>query len=189
MKGNRDKQTGESLPDFELIKMEYGLYQFRYDFEEIAATDEHVASFHYHCVNVKSTDRDTLISAIIRERYSQDKVESLLNNVERGKDILEFLKLQNYRAYAKAAADKNNTLLQQIKVAQVYKVSLPFPTTLSGGIYEDLANRMLKVKVPFAVNANLTTATAYPGWISDDDMAVLEADDDVTIEQLDLYDA
>jgi len=186
MKGNRIKLVNEQTPQFELIDLESG-YQLRYDFVEVSGTPETSASFNFNYVNIPDKVRESIIHAVIRDKYSQDAVEAITNNYLSSNNTLEYLKLLNYREYAKAIADQDNTTMLAVKAATCYQVELPFYQTLSGGAYEDLSNRMLKVKMNFHVDLASNKAIAYPAWISNEDMQVLQEDPRVLIKQIGLY--
>jgi hypothetical protein len=59
----------------------------------------------YQAAEVPDFKRETIIAAIIREKYSQHAVEAILNNHLAGTDAGEFAQLQNWRNLAKAVAD------------------------------------------------------------------------------------
>lgn len=59
----------------------------------------------YQVAEVSDFKRETIITAIIREKYSQHAVEAIINNHLTGEDAGEFAQLQNWRNLAKAVAD------------------------------------------------------------------------------------
>jgi hypothetical protein len=78
-------------------------------------------SWDYEVAEVTDFKRNTVITAIIRERYSADAVEAIINNHLTGEDAGEFAKLQNWRNLAKAVADGKylKTDLQETMSAEV----------------------------------------------------------------------
>lgn len=70
----------------------------------------------YQVAEVSDFKRETVIAAIIREKYSQHAVEAILNNHLAGTETEEFAQLQNWRNLAKAVADGKymKTDLQEI---------------------------------------------------------------------------
>lgn len=150
--------------------------------------DDPVDIFVYDCVRVERLTRDNVITAIIRDRYTIDKVEAIQNNFLKGDNVIEFLKLQLYREFAKLIADSaDQALIEEVKQRKVYAVQLPLNLTLPGGDYNALAQRMQIVRVPYLVEQENNQVTVYPGWISDEDRAILEADNRVTITEIKLF--
>ena len=66
---------------------------------------ETIENWDYEVAEVPDFKRETIISAIIREKYSQHAVEAIINNHLAGTDAGEFAQLQNWRNMAKAIAD------------------------------------------------------------------------------------
>jgi hypothetical protein len=78
-------------------------------------------SWDYEMAVAPSPDRDSIITAIIRERYPADAVEAIINNHLTGDDTGEFAQLQSWRSLAKAVAGGKylKTDLQEILSAEV----------------------------------------------------------------------
>lgn len=147
-----------------------------------------VSVYVYDCVRVDRLTRDNVISAIIRDHFSADNVEAITNNYLNGGNAIDFIKLQLYREYAKLIADDaDQALIDEAKQRKVYEVKLPLEATLPGGDYSEMADRMLRLKVPFKADLQNNQATVYPGWIDDDDLAILDADPRVSINQIELF--
>lgn len=143
----------------------------------------------YDYVKVDRLLRDQIISAIIRDKYSVDQVEAIQNNFLFNDDAVEFLKLQNYRQYAKAIADnEDQQVIDGWKNNLVYCVTIPLPLTLPGGAYNTLADRINRLKVPYITDQVNNVAKCYPGWIDPADLTILQADNSVHIEQIVLFD-
>lgn len=141
----------------------------------------------YECVKVDRLTRDNIISSIIRDRYNTDQMEAILQNYLNGVNAVDYVKLQHYREYAKAIADdKSAEVIDALKIAHAFEVTLPLDLTMPGGAYSTLADKMLRLKVPYIVDQQVNTAKAYPGWIKAEDLAILNADNRVTITQFQL---
>ena len=147
-----------------------------------------VTVYLYDYVKVDKLTRDNVINAVIRDKYTQDQVEAIMNNFIDCNEVDEFLRMQNYREYAKAIADDaTQEQIETIQAAICYKVTLPLNETMPDGDYNVLAERISRMKVPYLVDAVNNLATVYPGWISADDMLVLENDPRVIIETITLF--
>lgn len=182
--GNRDIKEGEIMPEFEQIEFDKKTSQIRFDFQEL--TNEHGNYYQYNYVHC-SNNKNSIIEAVIRSSYTQSAVEAIINNFLDQKNIIEYLKFQNFRGYAKAVASKNVNLLNEAKVKQVYKVTLPFTETLENGDYESLSNRMLKANITFESDVVNDTAIGYLGFILPSDLEILQSDPRVTIEIISLW--
>lgn len=62
-------------------------------------------TFHYESAVYTSTDRNHLIEAIIRDKYSQFEVEAITQNFLADEDKGEFATFQRWRKLAKLVAD------------------------------------------------------------------------------------
>lgn len=185
MTGSRIKHEGEQIPVIEAVGLRPGpTVQFRYDFKEIENEEgDHLFVFKY--VNVHKYDRDTIVSAIIRTRYSQDRVEAIMRKNASGEDVIEFVKYKHFVAYAKSAFDQND--LSVLKSAEIFEIAIPLQLTLSGGDYAQMADRSIKLNIPFESDAINETAKAYPSWLTSDDLSLFENDPRVTITKLKLF--
>ena len=109
--------TGE-LPRFEIIQSG-GIYQIMFNFIDVEHVDEEGnASSEKHCkcdvIEVDVLDYSTIVSAIIRSKYSQDDVEAILSNYQLCKDgeaetkyeeyTDKYNAYQDYRVHAKSIA-------------------------------------------------------------------------------------
>ena len=101
MKANSNNHPGEYTKS-------RGKLFFNYNIIESEKTDEHGTRtvFDYDCVEVKSKDRDDIIPAIMRDKYSVNDEIALINNKSRGeeKDIIDYDDYQAFRVQAKAWA-------------------------------------------------------------------------------------
>lgn len=168
-----------------------GRYYVNFNIEQVnmdMGEGDPVLMYMYDSVLVDRLTRDNVISAIIRDRYSIDQVEAITNNYLDGYNAIDWLKLQNYRSYAKAIADNaEQTVIDAHKTAKVFAVELPLTAVMPGQPYNDLANKMLMLKVPFILDQLNNRTTVYPGWISDTDRGVLENDTQVTITETSIF--
>lgn len=108
----------DDLPQLEVVHSG-GIYQIMFNFEHVEH-DESDDQKHYMCdmIEVPTLDYATIISAIIRGRYSQDDVEAIISNYQLCKDneagdksdeyMQSYTVYQNYRTAAKHVA--NNVL-------------------------------------------------------------------------------
>ena len=178
MKGNSDLQ-----PD-RLQKL--GSYwQIRWNIVRNDRTDEEGntrESWDYEYANCKSPERDDLIEGIIRSRYTQDKAEAILANYAQRKDVAEYLKFQAFRQTAKEIADN-----QAVTTKQKIQVKMPLSFVLSGGKYELLADRVLKVVVPYELTteAEVEMVTAWLGYI-EPEHEVIQEDEEVEVSMVSL---
>lgn len=185
MKASRIKIEGEPLPVNEIIGLRPGqVIQFRFNFKEDFDEDERVV-LSYEYVNVPKNDRNLIKAAIIRTRYSADKVEAILRKYANKEDVIEFIKYNHYAEIAKAYADGNNA--DDLKSRQLIEISMPFSITLSGEDYSSLADRMLKSGTHYEVDVIADEVKVYVSWISSADEALLTADERVSINYFNLY--
>lgn len=186
MRGTRIKKEGEQLPVTEKIGLRPGpMVQFRYDFRETELEDG-TEIFLFNYVNVIKYDRDTIVSAIIRTRYSRDRVEAILRKKARGEDVIDFIKYNHFVNYAKAAFDEVD--MTALKNAEVYEIVIPLLLTLSGNDYAQLADKSLKLNIPYESDAVNQIAKAFPSWLTSEDETALENDTRVIFSKIPLFD-
>jgi len=74
-----------------------------YNIKEVTITDmdgEPRQTYNYDCVEIgKEITRDKLISAIIRDKYSEDAELALLHNKMVSKDLAEYEEYEEYQAF------------------------------------------------------------------------------------------
>lgn len=81
----------EDLPELKVIQSG-GIYQIMFNFESVehASEEEEEADDqkHFKCelIEVKSLDYSSIVSAVIRGKYTQDDVEAILSNYQLCKD-------------------------------------------------------------------------------------------------------
>jgi len=72
--------------------------------EEDGKTTE---NYDFRYVEVNDFKRETIIDAVIREKYSQSAAEAILANYLAGEDEGEYAEFQRWRKLAKAVSDGN----------------------------------------------------------------------------------
>lgn len=89
------------------------VYTINFDVKKLTkkeATDGQKYKYHTITLPAGQYDRNTVISAIICQRYSNDEMQAIINNYlldEADSDALqEFTTMQEYRKFAKQLADK-----------------------------------------------------------------------------------
>lgn len=93
------------------------VYTINFNVEEVNESDSYECKFRYNTVTlpVGRYDRATVISAIIRQRYSDDEMQAIINNYlldpNNSEAVVEFNEMQEYRKHAKNIADQ---FLQEI---------------------------------------------------------------------------
>lgn len=184
--GNRDKINNENLPFFEKIDLLNGSIEFRYNFKLIQADGNRLESFDYNYLHIKN-ERSSIITGIIRNKFDSNKIEAIINNYLYNNEIVEFLQLQNYRDYAKSIADNEPSKASLCEGKYINEVVIPFNLTLEDGDYNDLANRIMKLNIPFKVDHLNGNAIAYPSWIDQNDLNILQSDPRVTINTYNLF--
>ena len=137
----------------------------------------------YCYVEVNGFDRQSIISAIVRDLYSAESIEDLFTSYTRGENIVNYMRYQNYRALAEAVADGAffKSELTGIMSRQVFEISMPFDTTLTGGDYEALADYALKAKLYTKSDPVNNKAIVYCSYVLPQHLAILETDPRVEI--------
>ena len=102
------------------IERSGNVYQLFYDYKHEKIDSEEIEDnqTHYSCelIEVKKLDYATIISAIIRDKYTQDDVEAILSNYQLCKDNAagdksaeyteRYNAYQSHRTYAKQIANE-----------------------------------------------------------------------------------
>lgn len=134
-------------------------------------------------VIVSGFDRNTIISAIIRDKYTANEVEAILANAAKGEGIKEFMQFQNWRDLAKSVADGSYLKddLQSILDRQIIQVEMPFASTLAGGDLESLSDYAVKAGIKSHIDVLNNKATVYLSFLLPDHQAALENHPSVTI--------
>lgn len=180
----READLEEELPNREIINEDENKYiQIRFDFYEQFENEKRYFYFKY--IDVVDLQRDTIINTLIRSRYTQEKENSILRKKLYGADMLDFLKFNNWVKYSKAVADGLD--LNNIKNETVYEITIPLDLCNLGHDYGGLAFETLIKNINFESNSNENTAKAYPSWISESDMIILNSDPRITVFQISLY--
>lgn len=83
-------------------------------FDEQVATEEETTVYRYSKVDLSAPlQRDTLIDAMIRTRYSQSAVEAILRHKIAGDDTGAFAEFNAFAEQCKADADKILNLINE----------------------------------------------------------------------------
>ncbi|MFW6246748.1 MAG: hypothetical protein ACOC22_01035 [bacterium] len=112
-----------------------------------------VENWEFEYCEVSNFRRETIISGVIRSRYSQDEAEAILANYQQRKNVKEYLAFQEWRELAKSVADGKHlkSELAEHYEKQLIKIKMPFSFAESGGKYEALADRVLKLMRPHEI--------------------------------------
>lgn len=97
---NQSKQLPERFTPY---THPFGCGLINYLVEEVDKDGEKF--YQYESAEYYSTKRDSIIEVIIRDKYSQDSVESIIANYLIGENIPEFEQFQRWRKIAKIVAD------------------------------------------------------------------------------------
>lgn len=99
-------------PEFYTFTRHLGLkvYSINFNIEQLRENNE--VYYRYRTVTLPPGEysRDIVISSIIRQKYSDDKMQAIVNNYlldpEDEENKQEFTEMQNYRKFAKNIADE-----------------------------------------------------------------------------------
>lgn len=178
---------GEILPITEVLDEgteEFPMYvQIRYDFLE--TNEAGLRYFNFKYVDVPENDREIIINAVIRLRYSQDQENALLRKKLMGFQSLEFLKFNNYVTYAKAVADGLD--LTAIKTSTVFEITIPLELCAIGYDYGSMAFETIIKNISFEADAINGIGKAYPTWLAPQAQAVLQSDPRVSLTEITLH--
>lgn len=176
---------GETLPIKEVIEEPNKAPQIRYDFSE--TTENGVRYFNFKYANVVENTRDSIINAIIRQRYTSDNETALLRNKISGGggDSLAFLRYNNWVDYAKGVADGID--LTPIKEETKYEIIIPLNLCDLNADYGGMAFQTLVKNIVFEADAINNVAKAYPSWVLESDLAIISQDPRVTVNIITLY--
>lgn len=97
---NQSKQKPERFSPY---TQPFGCGLINYMVEEVEIDGEKM--YQYESTEYASTQRDHLIEVIIRDRYSQSKVEAITQNYLINEDTGEFAEFQRWRKISKIVAD------------------------------------------------------------------------------------
>ena len=81
----------------------FGCGLINYLVEEVEKDGEKI--YQYESTEYDSTNRDRIIEVVIRDRYSQERVEAIISNYLIGEDTEKFEEFQRWRKIAKIVAD------------------------------------------------------------------------------------
>ena len=146
--------------------------QVRWNIERKDITTEDgkiVENWNYDYTNVNSQDLAAIVAGVIRSRYTQDEAEAILANYAQRKDISEYLKFQEWRNLAKSVASGKTLKADLIEhyERQLIRIKMPLSFALSGGKYEVLADRVMKLMCPYEITVEngIEMVTTWLGYI------------------------
>lgn len=125
--------------------------------------------------------KDMVYQAVIHSRYTDSDIADILADQAIQRNADRYVQYLGWREIAKAVSEEITGYddLKAIADQQKYVVTLPFSDTLSGGKYQELADRMLKLKVPYQVDTENNKVTVYLSTIYPGDAQVLGQDQNV----------
>lgn len=180
----READLEEGIPNKEIINEGNNKYiQIRYDFYE--HFEDNTRYFYFKYIDVLDEQRNTIINTLIRSRYTQEQENAILRKKLFGLETLDFLKFNNWVKYSKAVADGLD--LNTIKNEKIYEIIIPLNLCNLGYDYGGLAFQTLIKSINFESNVIENTGKAYPAWISDSDMILLNSDSRISVSQINLY--
>lgn len=178
MKGNCNYQPAGLI---EYGKTGTGQVLFNIERNDLEVDGEMRENWDFESVEVNNFNRDTIVAAVIRSRYSQDEAEGLLADYAKGVNLMECIRFQNWRDLAKAVGDGKHlkSEVQGFYDRKIIEVKLPFTDTLSGQKYATLADRMLKQGVPKFVDLDNNQVCVYVTYVNESDAQALATDSNV----------
>ncbi len=97
---NQSKQLPERFTPY---THPFGCGLINYLVEEVEKDGEKI--YQYESTEYDSTNRDRIIEVVIRDRYSQERVEAIISNYLIGEDTEKFEEFQRWRKIAKIVAE------------------------------------------------------------------------------------
>lgn len=145
---------------------------------------EVVENWDFDYVEVSDFTANTIVSAVVRSKYSQNEIDAIVANAD--SDPLSYMRYQNYRRVAERVASGTYAKESLNDVTGVIiEIVMPFSETLSGGTYEGLADYALKAGNKTVADVANDEARVYVRYLLDTHRNILEAADDVLITELD----
>ena len=150
MKGNCDYQPPGTI---EYSKTGTGQVLFNIERNDKEVEGETHENWDFDFCEVPNFKRETIIAAVVRSRYTQDEAEAILANYAQRKDVREYLAFQEWRNLAKSVASGKHlkSELSEHYEKQLIQVKMPFSFAETGGKYEALADRVLKLMCPHEI--------------------------------------
>ena len=144
---------------------------------------EVLENWDYEYANCSGSSYAEMVEGVIRSRYSESQVEAILANFSVKRKVLEHIRYQAFRNFAKQIAS-DEEITEQI----VIQVKMPLAFVLANGKYEVLADRILKFGSPYEVNNvdGIEVVTVWLQEINPDHASVIASDDEVIITEIDL---
>jgi hypothetical protein len=150
MKGNCDYQPPGTI---EYSKTGTGQVLFNIERNDKEVEGKTHENWDFDFCEVPNFKRETIIARVVRSKYTQDEAEAILANYAQRKDVSEYLAFQEWRNLAKSVASGKHlkSELAEHYEKQLIQVKMPLSFVLSGGKYEVLADRVLKLACPYEI--------------------------------------
>lgn len=178
------RTNSKSLPQ-RLLDLGNGKYHINYNV--VQSEDENGdPEFNYDTATINGEPTyDNIVIGIISEKYSTFQEAALINNYNEDSNTDEYVDYLQYRELAKHIASQENLLtseqIDEFKDSiKKIKVTIPIVKVLTGNIYADLADMLLKKRAIYS--ATDTHVKVYLSYLLPEHRAILEADEEVTIE-------
>lgn len=183
MKGSCNYQP-ESIIEYGRTATGQVLFNIERNDKEIDGVFSENWDFEY--CEVDNFRRETVIAGVIRSRYTDNSVEALLANFQRGEDIVQCFQFQNWRDLAKLVADGSSlkSEVAEIYARKIIKVTALFSDTLDGGKWAMLADYAIKAGMKYVANAITNTSEIYASWLSAEHLALIHNDNSISITEV-----
>jgi hypothetical protein len=182
MKGNCDYQPPGII---EYGKTGTGQVLFNIERNDKEVEGETHENWDFDFCEVPNFKRENIIAAVVRSRYTQDEAEAILANYAQRKDVREYLAFQEWRNLAKSVASGKHlkSELAEHYEKQLIQVKMPLSFVLTGGRYEILADRVLKLNCPYeiSIEEGVEMVTTWLAYI-EPEHAHIQNDEELKIE-------
>jgi hypothetical protein len=182
------KTQSNNIPKL-IFDLGNGNSHFNYGIEQITNSDPmgvNTIGYQFNSVEVAGqVTTDTIIEAIIKDKYSFQSEIAIINNYNSDKNVDEYMQYQQFRELAKWIAKQSNLLTaQEIETQNAtlkkIKITTPLAKLVDGGIYAQLADMLIKTK---AIHTTVNdTVVVYLAYILPEHLAILQKDSQVKIE-------
>lgn len=180
-------ETTSTKKQERIMRLAPNRYRLRYLYREVSTQGEnnepevsHVAEE----VTVSDpSNKQEVVSAIVRTRYTGEQVQELLSSFSRGENVIDYMRYQNWRNLAAKVAEGSFYIADfdtEIN-SQIIEVSMPFSATLAGGEFADLADYALKAKVNTYPDPMNNIVKVYLSYMLPQHLELLEASPNVSI--------
>jgi hypothetical protein len=180
-------RKGNSISEPKRLEKLRKKYQVRWGLKKVEHTDEDGnpdESWDYYYANCRGNSYGDIVEGIIRSRYDAGNVEAILANYSQKKDVIEYLKFQAWRDYAKQVAAGHD-----VTGSELIQMKMPLSFVLTGGKYEVLADRVLKLNCPYeiSVEEGVEMVTTWLVYIEEEHESITD-DEEVEVQTINLLD-